>query len=223
MAVPTPSPPSDLRLFRDFERVIDFDAQVPHGRLQFGVPEEQLYGAKILGSTVDQRCFGPSHRVRPIVGAVKTKFVNPMPEKARVLSSAEMGRIVNSARKKIVVRLQSRVLDPRLQSISGGCRDFELNRSLGLVLHDSGAGCHLVAMADFSDFECDQVAPAQLTVYAQVKERQFSYAPSHLKADTKFPNVLGLERRLLPDDLALVPRIAMSGISYCFHDGLPSS
>lgn len=48
--------------------------------------------------------------------------------------------------------------DPGLHGLSGRCRDFELNWPLGLVLHDDGAGRHLVAMANVSDFQCDQVA-----------------------------------------------------------------
>jgi hypothetical protein len=32
---------SDFRLFRDLEGVIDLDAEVPHGRLKLGVPEER--------------------------------------------------------------------------------------------------------------------------------------------------------------------------------------
>lgn len=36
--------------------------------------------------------------------------------------------------------------DPRLQGFSGRGRDFKRYRSLGLVLHDGRAGCHLVAM-----------------------------------------------------------------------------
>lgn len=158
--------PSDLRLLRDFEGVIDFYAQVPHSRLQFGVRKEQLYGTKILGSPIDQRRLGPTHRVRPIVGAVKSKLVDPMPENPRVLSSAEMGRIVKSAGKEEVLGFQPSMPDPRLQGISGGCRDFELNRPLSLVLHDDGSGRHLVAVADVSDCECNQVAPAQLAVDA---------------------------------------------------------
>lgn len=63
-------PPSNFRLLGDFEGIIDFYAEVPHSRFQFGVPEEQLYGAKVLGSSIDQRRLGPAHRMRPVFGAV---------------------------------------------------------------------------------------------------------------------------------------------------------
>lgn len=106
------------------------------------------------------------------------------------------------------------MLDPRLQGISGGCSDLELNRPLSFVLHHSRACRDLVSMADISDFECDQVTAAQLAVDAQIEERKLSYAPFHLEPDAKCPDILGLERCFLPDDLALVPRLAMSGSSY---------
>lgn len=51
-------PPSDLRLFRDLEGVIDLDAEVPHSGLQIGVPEEQLHGTQIFGAPIDRRCPG---------------------------------------------------------------------------------------------------------------------------------------------------------------------
>ena len=37
-ARPPVPPASDLRLFGNFEGVIDLDAEVPHGGFQFGVP-----------------------------------------------------------------------------------------------------------------------------------------------------------------------------------------
>ena len=45
----------------------------------------------------------------------------------------------------------------------------------------------------------------------------------HVQTNSERPNVLELERRLLTDDLALVPWLAMNGIGYGSHDGLPSS
>ena len=45
----------------------------------------------------------------------------------------------------------------------------------------------------------------------------------HLQPDPQGPDVLELERCLLPNELALVPRLAVRGIAFGFHDGLPSS
>ena len=78
-------------------------------------------------------------------------------------------------------------------------------------------------MAHVPDFEGDEVASAQLAVDAQVEEREFAHPAFHLQTDAQCPDVLRPEGRLLTNDLALVPRLAMSGIACGSHDGLPSS
>jgi len=52
--------------------------------------QQQLHGAQVLRAPVDQRRLRPAHRVRPVVGAVQTKLVDPMPEDPRVLAGTEM-------------------------------------------------------------------------------------------------------------------------------------
>ena len=60
-------------------------------------------------------------------------------------------------------------------------------------------------------------------VDAQVEEGQLTHTVLHLKPNPERPNVLQLERGLLPDDLALVPWLAMNDVGFGSHDGLPSS
>jgi hypothetical protein len=91
------------------------------------------------------------------------------------------------------------------------------------VLHDDGARRHLVSMAHVPHPEGDAVAAAQLAVDAHVEEGELSHPGLHLETDAQRPDVLELEGRLLPDDLALVPRLAMNGVACGSHDGLPSS
>jgi len=43
---------SESRLFRDFHRVIDLDAQVPHGGLQFRLSELKLHSTEVLGASI---------------------------------------------------------------------------------------------------------------------------------------------------------------------------
>ena len=78
-------------------------------------------------------------------------------------------------------------------------------------------------MTNVPDLQGNEVASTQLAVNTQVKQRELAYPVLHLEADAERPDVLELERSLLPDDLALVPRLAMSGVARGFHDGLPSS
>ena len=81
----------------------------------------------------------------------------------------------------------------------------------------------MVAVADVSDLERHEVASPELAVDAEIEERQLSNSVLHLKPDSKCPDVFELERSLLADDLALVPRLGMSCVGCGSHDGLPSS
>src|SRR4051812_37605807 len=55
----------------------------------------------------------------------------------------------------------------------------------------------------------DEVAASQLAVDAQIEERKLAHAAFHLQADSKRPDLVDLERRLLPNDLSLVPRFTI--------------
>ncbi len=56
-----------------------------------------------------------------------------------------------------------------------------------------------------SDAQGDEVAATEFAVQGKVEQGKFTGALLHLKVDPKRPDVLQLERCLLPDDLALVP------------------
>lgn len=71
----------------------------------------------------------------------------------------------------------------------------------------------VLAARPFSGF-----SRVQRAVDTQVEERQISHAPFHPEAGTQCPDVFHLERRLLPDDLVLVPRLAVSGVALGCHD-----
>lgn len=75
-------------------------------------------------------------------------------------------------------------------------------------------------MADVAHPEFDEVAAPELAVYTEIEQRQFANAVRHLQANSKCPDVLEFERRLLTDDLALVPRLTMIYGCVGFHDGL---
>jgi hypothetical protein len=47
-------PCSDVDLFGDRERIVDLDAEVPDRALHLGVAKEQLNGAEVPGSPIDQ-------------------------------------------------------------------------------------------------------------------------------------------------------------------------
>lgn len=71
--------------------------------------------------------------------------------------------------------------------------------------------------------ESAEVAAAQLAVHAQVEEGEFSNPDLHLEPYAQRPDFLELEGRTLSGDLALVPRLALSGVARISRHGLPSS
>ena len=65
--------------------------------------------------------------------------------------------------------------------------------------------------------------PRSLLSMPRLKKGELANPAFHLQANLKGPRCLDLERCLLGDDLALVPRLAMNCVGYGSHDGLPSS
>ena len=49
-----PNYPSDFGLFGHLERVVDLDAEISDGTLQFCMTEQQLHGPEVFSTAVDQ-------------------------------------------------------------------------------------------------------------------------------------------------------------------------
>ena len=112
---------------------------------------------------------------------------DPALEDPSVLPRPQMRRVVDATRKHEGVRPQSRLLDPLLDGVACCGREFELNRALRLVLHQHGARCHLVAVADVTNLKANEVAAAQLAVDPEVEEGKLAHPAFHLKADSEAP------------------------------------
>ena len=115
------------------------------------------------------------------------------------------------------------MLDPLLHGVARRRRDLELDGPLGLVLHHDRPRGHLIAVADVPDLQNDEVTTSKFAVDSKVEESEFADSTLNLKADSKCPDVLELERCLLADDLAFVPWLATVGVGDRSYDGLPSS
>src|SRR6516225_595624 len=173
--------------------------------------KKQLYGAEIARPAIDQGCLRPADRMRPVRADIKPKVTHPGIEYSSVLASSEVIRFANPARKQVVVPRELGLIDPCRDGVTGRRCDFELNRPMGLLLHDRCPVRDLAPVADFIDFELQKIASPQLAVDAQIEEGQFASTMFELQADAKRPDLLAFERRLLSDDLSLVPRGAVFG------------
>jgi len=100
--------------------------------------------------------------------------------------------------------------------------DLELNRALGLPLHDNGASGDAFAVCDVTHLESYQVTGSELAVDRQVEQGKVADAVGDLKAHPDGPDVFELEGRLLPDQLALVPGLAVQHAGgRLVHDSAP--
>jgi hypothetical protein len=112
------------------------------------------------------------------------------------------------------------VLDPARHSLSGLFGDLELYGSLGLLLHDDGPSGHAISVRDVSDAQLHEITGPELTVDGEVEHGELSGAFPKLKANADGPDILEAQRRLLTNELALVPRFALGrGSNRLVHDG----
>lgn len=88
----------------------------------------------------------------------------------------------------------------------GLSRQLELYGSAGLLLQDHRSGGCEVAVAHIADSETNEVAAAELAIDPEVEEGQVAYPLLKLQARADGPDITDAERRLLADQLALVPR-----------------
>jgi hypothetical protein len=127
---------------------------------------------------------------------------------------------MHAAREKVIVRFQPRLSDPGVNGVARRGRDLELHWALSLVLHNHRPGRDMIAMANIAHAQADQVAGAQLAVDAQIKECRLPQSALHQQTHTDGPDLPELERRLLTNQLALVPRFWTMNSMLGFHDDL---
>ena len=99
--------------------------------------------------------------------------------------------------------------------------NLKLDRSLGLLLHDDRTGSHPTAMDHIVNMEPDQITPAQLAVDSEVEHGEFPDATAQLQHNPDGPDLLQLQRGLLAEQFALVPRpCAPFGLRSGIHESL---
>ena len=74
-----------------------------------------------------------------------------------------------------------------------------------VLLHDRCTCQNLTAVSDVAHTQIDEIATAQLTVNREIEHCQVSGLMGVLKLNPDSPDVLGLQRWLLTNQLAFVP------------------
>jgi len=88
------------------------------------------------------------------------------------------------------------------------------------LLHDDSSRGDLIAMANVAHPQLDEIAASELAVDAEIEQCELANPAGHLRPNPQRPNVLQLERRLLTNDLSIVPWLTATGDYIGFHDGL---
>ena len=70
-------PKSDVDLFRYRERVVDLDAEISNGALDLCMPQKELYGSQIAGTSIYQGRFGPTKGMRPEKVRIQSDIFGP--------------------------------------------------------------------------------------------------------------------------------------------------
>lgn len=130
-----------------------------------------------------------------------------------------MRRRMQPARKQKIRGLQPSRVDPGVKALTSMFRDLELNRPLGLLLHDGGSRGHMASVADILHLQSREIARSKLAIDCEIEHRKFPDVRRHLKSRSDRPNFSEPQRRLLSNEFALVPWHAMAdGDILEFHD-----
>lgn len=151
---------------RDGERVVDLDAQVAHGALELGVPEQQLHCPQVAGAAVDQRRLRPSERLGAVGGSIHSDGVQPDADQPGAAGWSAASP-VPTVGKEVVARPPPSRLDPGGHGSPGLLGQLGLHRMAGLPLPDDRPRLDLAADGDVVDLEVDEVVAAQLAVVAR--------------------------------------------------------
>jgi hypothetical protein len=71
-------PKSDVYLFCYRQGIVDFDAEITDGTLDFRVPQKELHGPQVACSTIDQCRLRPAKGMRPEQMRVQSDVSDPV-------------------------------------------------------------------------------------------------------------------------------------------------
>ena len=98
-----PPSTSDIHLFSERNRIINFDTEVSDCAFDPGVAKQQLNRPQVAGSAVDQRCFRAAQGMRSVHGRIQANAGYPLQHKACILPRREVAVAHLDAREQIPV------------------------------------------------------------------------------------------------------------------------
>ncbi len=94
---------SNFSTFRQFQRILDVDTQIPDRVLDLGMTEQYLDRTKISGSLVDHRSLRASKRVRAVIFPTQSDRSDPLIDQPSIVAGAEMISVIDWAWKCEVI------------------------------------------------------------------------------------------------------------------------
>ena len=172
---------SDVDFLSDLDGVVNLDAEVADGALDLGVPEQQLHGAQVAGSPIDQRGLGPAQGVRSELEGIEPDAGNPLTDQAGVLPGGQAA--INSApagKQELAVApaCNPKMLVDCLPCLLG---QFEPHGPSGLLLPNRGPVQGVAVGGDIVDADGHDIATTQLAVNCEIEQSQVAGAALQLQ------------------------------------------
>jgi len=198
--------------FCEGQGILDVHAEVSYSVLDLRVAQQDLDRPEIAGGLVDHRRFRATKRVRPVFGAAKSDRVDPLIHQTSILPRAKVPRVVDAARKCLVLDATTSAFEPREKACSDIGRKLELDRASGLLLCNDRAGSNISPGDEVADLDFYEITASQLAVDRQVEERPVAETALPIQEEANGPDLLLRQRSLRADCLARIPhRAAMRG------------
>src|ERR1700731_4075062 len=137
---------------------------------------------------------------------VEPRTLHPGMDDASVLPGREARLGSETTREQIASIPEFDLRQPIMDRGPGLLRDFELDRSPCLFLDHGATVSHPAAGAYVVDPQADEIATSELAVDREVEQGKISLPTLQLKPNPNGPDIFRLERALLADQVALVPR-----------------
>src|SRR5690348_11965387 len=150
--------------------------------------------------------------------AIEADLSNPAVNDPRVLPGGKVRRGMHSAWKQKCIVMQVCGLDPLADRLTRQVSDLELNRPLGLLLHDHRSRCDLATVGHDENAKLYEITGTGLGIDRQIEQRQVADPTPQLQTNADRPDVAQLQWCLLANELALVPWLSL----LAFHRSLQS-
>lgn len=111
------------------------------------------------------------------LGALEADRGHPFVYQPSILPSVQVTRVIDPARKGVIVNRTAATFQPSKQAGPDIGRQFELHRATGLLLNNDRTSSNLCTRDQVTNLDFDQITVAQLTVDREVEQSAIAKPP----------------------------------------------